>query len=484
MTTADHFTLQVLPGELAPDLEELYSDYVNELTAFNPELPSLDDLLRMLKWCPISPTCVAISAARALIAIGKYSHPDKSLKRTPRGLMTIEEWVNSNFESMEGSLTDALFKMLRQCYALGSSTAELVFTNNQKGFGRQWRLKKIKVLSHRRYNYAGFGGEWDRIIYKGSQKDFPIPRRKLLHTYLPDIDSPEDPRGDTPSIRAFPFWKARALAYKSWAMGLKRHATGTWLLKVDSNDSVTKTDKEGNVLRKPDGTIDTEPAVNRHVREVKKAEEGAVIGLPKTVDAQFFGNTSTGGMGQDFNTALMDYKSNILWAYGIPKTLFDEGSGALGQAGLNAGHRIVLDIQSESMVVRLRDQLLEQLIRPLLVANFGIEEQDELGSFTSEEFLPPEMRGTLVSNISQATMQSLLDANDLEVQNAVRKACGISQVSAEQYDQLQLQKLLAAQAEAEQAKAQAEPPPEEAASYEEMPKVARFSRPKVVRRIA
>lgn len=487
MTTTD-FTFQVLPGEIAPELEDLYNDYVSELASINPELPTVDDLLRMLKWCPISHTCIALSAARALIAVGKYSHPDKTLKRMPTGWMTIEEWVNTNFETMQGSLYDALFKLLRQCYGLGCGTAEIVFTNNQRGFGRQWRLKKIKVLSRKRYQFAGFAGEWDRIIYKGSKKEFPISRRKLLHTYLPDLEEPEDPRGDTPSIRAYPFWKARALAYKSWAGGLKRHATGTWLLKGDSNETVTKFDANGNQARKADGTIDTEPAIYRHVREVKKAEDGAVIGLPKTIDAQFFASTSSGGMSADFNMALQDYKSNVLWAYGIPKTIFDEGSSALG-ASLNAGHRIILDIQSESMVMRLRDQLLEQLVRPLLVANFGIGEQDELGSFESQEFLPPEMRGTLVSNITQATMSSLLDANDIEVQNSVRKACGISEISAEQHDRLQVEKLMAqAEAARQQQEQQNQPPeegqPEEAASYGERPRIVTFSRPKVVRRIA
>jgi hypothetical protein len=479
------FTLQVLPGELAPELEDLYQDYVKELTSTNPELPSLDDLLRQLKWCPISQTCVALSAARALIAIGKYTHPDKSLRRTPKGWETIEEWVNGNFESMQGSLYDALFKMLRQCYGLGTSVAELVFTNSQRGFGRQWRLKKIKVLSRKRYEFAGFAGEWDRIIYKGSTEEFPIARRKLLHTYLPDIDEPEDPRGDPPTIRAYPFWKARSLAYKAWAGGLKRHATGTWLLKGDSNDTVSKLDANGDVLRKADGSIDTEPAIYRHVREVKRAEDGAVIGLPKTIDAQFFASTSSGGMSSDFNMALTDYKSNVLWAYGIPKTIFDEGSAALGQAGLNAGHRLILDIQSESMVMRLRDQLLEQMVRPLLMANFGIDEQDDLGSFESQEFLPPEMRSTVVSNITQATMSSLLDANDIEAQNAVRKACGISPISAEQHDRIQVEKLMAQAEAAEREKAESQQAEEElAASYGKVPQIVTFNRPKVVRRIA
>jgi hypothetical protein len=400
--------------------------------------------------------------------------------------MTITEWFEGNWESMDGSIEDVWSAMLQQCIFFGCSVAEIILTNEQEGFGRQWRLKEIRVLPRSKYDFAGNDGHWDRVIYKGQKGQRAIPRSKLLHIYIPKIDNPQDPRGHGQGIRAYPYWKARSLAHKNRGLTLKRHATGTWLLKADDENTVTKTDSSGNVIRKADGTVDTEPAIYKVVREVRKSEDGSVIGLSKKIDAQFFASTSGGGMGQDFQGALDDYKSNILWAFGIPKTLFEEGSAVLGQAGLNYGHRLVFDTQVSKIVTKLRNQMLEQVVKRLLVANFGNRYKSELGDFGNENFLAPEMRGTIVSSVSQATMSGLLDANDMEVQNVVRQACGVSTISAEEFDRKQIQKLLQ---EAEQQRQQAEQEqaqqqPSEEASMGLIPKVATFSRPKVVRRVA
>lgn len=485
MTRTDYFTTQLLPGEIAPSLDDLYHEYVRELSEYNPEFPTIEDLERMWKWCPISPTCVEIKADRGLALMGKYQHSDKELHRTPTGWMTITEWVESNWESMDGSIEDIWNVMFQQCIFFGRSVAEIIPTKEQEGFGKQWRLQGLKVLPPSKYEFAGFGGNWDRVIYKGSEGPRPIPRSKLLHIYIPDIGNPLDPRGHGQGIRAFPFWKARSLAHKNRGLTLKRHATGTWLLKGDDEHTVTKVDSNGNPVRRIDGTLDTEPAIYKVVREVRKSEDGSVIGLSKKIDAQFFASTSAGGMGQDFQVALDDYKANILWAFGIPKTLFDEGSATLGQAGLNYGHRLIFDTQISKLVTKLRNQMLEQVIKRLLVGNFGARYKANLGSFGHESFVAPEMKGTIVSNVTQATMSGLLDANDIEVQNVVRQACGVSTISAEEFDRKQVQKLLQ-EAEAKQQEQEQEQESEGVgeAEYQGLPAIARFNHPKIVRRIA
>ena len=52
--------LQILPGELVPDLDELYTDYVQELIE-DPEMPSVVDLVKMYKVCGVNRISVELT---------------------------------------------------------------------------------------------------------------------------------------------------------------------------------------------------------------------------------------------------------------------------------------------------------------------------------------------------------------------------------------------------------------------------------------
>ena len=157
---------------------------------------------------------------------------------------------------------------------------------------------------------------------------------------------------------------------------------------------------------------------------------------------EHFHTPGVGGLGADYNLALTRYTDDIMMAYGIPKTILQEGSATLGQAGLNYGHRLIFDTQIEGLVVQMRNQILEQIVRPLLQANFGIQEQDEFGGFASEKFLPPEMSATRVSNLMSAMLQGVIDTNDIEAVNVIRRDCGLEPLTKEEFDRRQVQKIL------------------------------------------
>jgi hypothetical protein len=429
----------LLPHELAPDLESLYSYHVQQLFD-DPDLPQAGDLLSMVKRCPYNRIAIEIKAMRAVLALGNYTHDDDTLLNTPRGKKTVAEWVNGNFESMKGDLYQAAGKMFRQCYPIGSSVAEIVFGGDRS----EWRLAKVKVLKRSNYTFAGYGGEWDRIIYNSTYKaPFPVPRQKLLHIYIPDIDEPEHPNGDPQAARAYPYYQARKLALSRWSIKLGRDARGVWVIKSDSNKTSTKRDEFGNVVRASDGNPVKTSSLEQAVDAAKKIEDGDVFGTDKQNDVNYYASTSSGT--SDFNVAIQAYANDIFIAYGIPKTILGEGSASLGQSGLNYGHRLILDVQIEAMVEMMRSQLIEQIVKPLLNANFGDRFKDNYGRFVSDKFLDPSMSATRVSNLMSAILQGIIDGNDLEAINRIRLDCGLTAITAAEWGEMLMNKLIAEQ---------------------------------------
>ena len=143
--------------------------------------------------------------------------------------------------------------------------------------------------------------------------------------------------------------------------------------------------------------------------------------------------------------ALTYYQKMIFYAYGVPSTIFDDTASGIGNAGINAGHRLILDNQLESIVNSMRDELLEKVVRPLLLANFGTKYESNLGEFKSEKFLDPGLAATRVNNLTLAFNTGILDSTDLEAINRLREDLGISPLSRQQFDEQQLAKLLAQQ---------------------------------------
>lgn len=430
----------ILPGELAPSLDELYTQYVAELYE-NGEIPSVIELIKMFKFCPYNRICVELKALRGVAAFGKYKHPDKGTVRTSSGRQTLTEWMNSNFQTMRGNLYDAIGKMIKQAYALGYSTAEIVYSANVPGHQGEWRLWKIKVLNPCQYRFAGLGGEWDRVIYRSRfQSHYAIPRKKLIHLYCPSIEDPDNPLGDAQGVRGWNYYLARKLALRNWNTQLAKGVKGQTVVKADSNATVPLTNSRGVVVLDSKGNPIGVSAVKEAAKAFAGAKDGDVVGVDKSTEIQHFAGIS--GTGVDYNLALTRYGDDIFMGYGVPKTILGEGSAAFGQSGLNSGHRITLDTQIDAMLMIAREHVIEQLAKDLLSANFGLNRQDHYGSFEEDKYLPPEQAGLRVSNIMSAMLQGIVRSDELEAINRVRLDCGLSEISAHDYNQAQVQAIL------------------------------------------
>lgn len=430
----------ILPGQLAPELDQLYTDYVTELYE-NADLPSIIDLIKMFRFCPINRISVEFKAMRAVASFGKYVHPDKKSIITSSGRQTLTQWVNSNFQTMQGNLSDAIAKMFRQACGLGYSVAEVIYSANIPGHQGEWRIWKINVLNPCRYRFAGIYGDWDRIIYRSTYKAlYPIPRKKLIHIYIPSIDDPENPLGDGQGVRGYNYYLARKLALKNWNNQLAKGVKGQTVVKGDSNATVPKTNRFGEIETDSQGNPIPISAVKEAGKAFRDAKDGDVVAVDKSIEVQHFPGIS--GTGQDYNLALGRYTDDIFMAYGIPKTIFQEGSGNLGQAGLNAGHFQAIDTQIIGLIQIAKEQFIEQIVRDLLQANYGIKQQDDYGEFKQDSYLPPEQASMRITNLMSAMLQGIVQPSELEAVNRIREDCGLSRLSEEDFQIMQMNQIL------------------------------------------
>lgn len=446
---------RVMPGELAPTIAQLGLDFPTELQRAIGENISVHELTKMLKVCPLSHRATEILALRATPTLGSFKHGDdqtyylgKSQQHT-----TKQEWFRSNLESMQGSMDRTVGMMIRQAAFFGHSVAEIVADSKVKGFPNQWRLKRLKVLEPSRYMFAGRLGDIDRIIYYPQyQSPFPIPIEKLVVVYIPSADNPEDPYGDCAAARAYPFYLARQMMYKAWVLAGQRQATGHVVYKTHSEKPVQLFNALGQPIRDGNGQIKTASAVYALAEMEKKAQAGS----PRVVDKDTEVTTVNPGGGENFfNTLLPHLQKMILYCYGLPSTILDDTQSGIGNATINSSHMLILDSQIKGLVDIAKQELLEKIVRPLLVANFGAGAISDLGEFTETKYVDPNQSSMIVSNIMQATMQGFIEATDLEAINRVRELSGLSVMSREEWDTKQYQKY-----QLEQQEAAAEPPPE------------------------
>ena len=89
-----------------------------------------------------------------------------------------------------------------------------------------------------------------------------------------------------------------------------------------------------------------------------------------------------------------------------------------------------MDSQIKSVIFQIRDQMIEKVVKPLLIWNFGITH--DFGSFEDDNQLDPESASIRVGNIINAVSANVLKPTDLQVQNTVRNLLGIPTISKEE----------------------------------------------------
>ncbi len=419
------------PTIMAPSAGQITSTINRVTQSFLQEIDNVDtkitDYLKMARKDPLVRSCIELKCLRTSIMLGKYSHPDNF----------IEQWVQSNFDSMIGSLTHQVGR-LAAAMPLGFAGAEIVFTDEVSG---EWRLKSINVLDQTRTTFEGKNGAIKYLRYReptGNDKRIPYP--KVLHIvngFSTNIGEYDMVYGDAESGTAYQYFKAKQAVLTEMMISAKNSASGMWLGKADSNETVQIVDINGIPQTNPDGTPRTQSAVHALHQQMLNLENNSVIVTDKKNEISALIPDKNDVGWQNYINIL---DNGILRSYGVPELIFKEGTGSTLSSTLGRQHKTILDAQIESIVSQIRDQLIEKVVKPLLIWNFGIT--DNFGTFKLDEIQDQESVSLRVQNIISAVSAQILPAQNIHVQNALYDSLGLPTVSATEAAQLQQQQLL------------------------------------------
>lgn len=418
------------PGIMTPMAGQLTSTVTRVTQEFLVEVANTDvkiaEYLKMARKDPVVRSCIELKCLRASLMLGKYRHNNPA----------IQKWVRENFDAIEGSLTHKVGRMAA-AMALGYSASEIVF-DNKRG---QWKLRTINILDQTRITFEGKGGRVFNLLYQESDGDkLSIPYGKIIHVvngYSANIGEFDAVYGDAESGTAYQYYKAKQAILTEMMIAAKQNASGIWVGKADSNETVQIVDAKGNPVYNNDGTPKTEPAMLALMKQLMNIENSAVI----CTDLKNQINPLTVDTKEGFwSIALNILDSAIMRAYSVPKLVFDGGDSSFGQNGIGQQHRLIMDAQIEAIVAQIRDQLIEKIVKPLLIWNFGIT--DDFGTFEVDIIQDPQATNLRINNIISATSAQLLMPTDLNVQNAIREALQIPTITPQEQFVLSQQKLL------------------------------------------
>lgn len=412
-------------GQHTDTVTRVTNEFLSEIT--NTEV-KLHEYIKMGRKDPVARSCIEVKALRASLMLGKYRHSNKD----------IQDWVRDNLDNIEGCLSNKMGR-LSSAMALGFSAGEIVFKKSNRVSG-EWRLKTINVIDQTRTTFEGRAGCIENCIYlNGSGEKVAIPYQKVIHIvngYSSNIGEFDSVYGDPESATAYQYYKAKQAILTELMISAKQNASGLWLGKADSNETVQIVDGQGAPVYNQDGSPRTEPAMLSLLRQMKNIENNSVIVTdlknqitPLQVDAK-----------EGFwSMALNIFDSAIMRAYSVPKLIFEEGSGSFGVNGIGKQHQLIMDAQITSIVKQMRDQLIEKVVKPLLIWNFGITK--DFGTFSLDPVEDPDSKNLLINNIISAASSNLIMNTDLGVQNKVRELLELP-VLSEQEQFVQSQKKL------------------------------------------
>jgi len=414
-------------GQLASSINRLTQEFLQEI--FNVHSKNLPEYIEMAKKDPMVRSCVELKCLRASTALGQYHHQNNR----------YEEWINSNWHTMKGSLRHKVGR-LASAAPLGFSVAEIVFENNCPGFRNQWRLKDLIVLDPTRISFEGKKGELDYVVYlDGNGVKRKIPYKQCLHiyngfgsTFLND----DDVYGDPESKTAYQYFKAKQAILSEMMVAAKNNATGIWVGKADSNVTVEVLDSLGQVMKDSQSNPITEPAMAGLLRQMLNLENNSVIVTDKDNDIL---PLSTQTSEQFWQLAINLLDQGIRRAYGIPDLIFNEGSSSIQFGSIAKQHKSILDAQVESILLQIQDQIIEKIVRPLLVFNFG--ESRDFGKFDTDHVLDPETQASRVQNLISAMTSNLVSGQNLSAKNTLHELLGLPSLSQEEQQQ-EIQKQL------------------------------------------
>jgi hypothetical protein len=391
-------------GTLTPAIEALVFEFVTELGSSKDYSP--EEYLSYLD-CPVVKAPIAVITLLGLSYFGDYVHPDEK----------IQAFIRSNFEGMKGSIRTTVAQLMSAIY-MGNAVAEWGVIPK----GKQWVLDRIKVLTPGRWHFRGSKGEIEAIRYT-SQQIIDVPYAQVLHIVNNPHLAFDDPRGVSDMDAAIPGIKAWRILMAETIVAGQRKATPLTAGFYDP-------DSPNTLLYEADGTPRINPATGDQLtqspgeemsEQLSNLENKSVLvtSLRNRIDA--IANNADVNF---FTEALRVCHKIIFLSFLFPETGLEVvGSGGSGDSNLNKGHMALLRLNIQQIVGQIKEEMLEKMVRPLIVWNFG--EQDRWGDFIPQPG-QEEMRVEIGNLLISALANQIFSIDELKYINKLEELMGIS----------------------------------------------------------
>ncbi len=427
----------MFPGKITSRIYRLADTTLSEIN--NIDSGCLNDYIKFTEREPIARQSIELKAMRAAMMFGEFEHTNKHIQKFVREML---DEIDLSFHKFVGQMASAM--------PYGFATSEIEFQYRPRDGA--WIVKGFVVLDPRRTSFKGGKGRIEYTIYRDRTRKY-VPYYKTLHIVGGvGVDIDNEPFGHPEAKSALPYIKFKNSILSDMLVAGKNLATGILVGKVNSTKPVTVYNRDGK-KNTSNGQATVLPAAEAMARQMENLENNSFIVTDAENDVY---SVQVGDGSQFWNYSLSIVDKYIRAAFAVPEMIFTENSTVLsGAASLQNQQSNIMDATILSIVKQLQDQLIEKAIRPVIIANFGT--QNNYGKFGKVDNGDPNMELNKLGQLISATSMGIFSSDDIEVQNKLRETLGLPPINIkEKLKQLEMQLAIQAQQNAVQSRQQAE----------------------------
>lgn len=355
-----------------------------------------------------------------LCRMGAYTHADKR----------IEAFVTEKLTAMEGSAKTAFAEIL-SAIAYGYSVTEINWRLDSDGIG----LDSLQTLHPSSINFQletegprknKLSEIWQWKWHGDRAIRIPV-EKAIVYSHRSRFGNPF---GHSRLKPAFKSWFLKDVMLRFWGLTLERYgAPISWA-------------KAPNVMQ-----MLTDPVTGESI--TTKDYLMRTLGSMKNHSALVFNNDieleilyAKHNFGADFEK-IVEYCNKMIYrALLLPSLMAD--SGGTGSYSLGQTHFDLFALTLEQLLKELIEFLIEQLVRRLIEMNFGPQKAG-YGTFRVEQFQPQDQK-LLADAIGELTTSGYISPTRLQDCNALRMRIGLDEVTQEELDKMQKDRIEAIKA--------------------------------------
>ena len=395
--------------DISSGLQEIYNPSNNKYT--------IARLIEILNNDPTLYACLQLKAARLVELIGVYTNPDKEK----------EKFIKRNLANMAGSITE-VYLQCASAIPFGFSCQEILFQVSKTYKRKEWTLLGFNFLNPEdsALSFRLENNKPTDLYVQESERKVKIPMWKVLHLKNGLLTSFGRRKlfGFPELFRVAPFVKLKEFIYKQMAVASKIRATGLLIGKSHTNVRVNEfiLDASGKPI-KSGRTITSAENLFNNLLNIKNF--GCMV-LPKG-DEVFPVNLPTGE--RFWSLALQLCKEEIYRGLMVPSLLMER---SVASYTLSDTQLTIFDANLKPIANQIQDEMLEKIFKPLIVWNFGVQEQ--YGHYIPKEESSIAFKQAQAQNVYAAIGNGVLNPEDPEVIAAIRGSVGFKQLTEEEIE--------------------------------------------------